>query len=106
MVILKKSNVLLTPFIILTGSIVVLCLLAQILINFSLADIKSDSQTVKAATAQRILTRQIVNQLAADNLGGVLVGPPMDSLTEVFLHSHVAILKGNPAENLKPLEDT
>jgi hypothetical protein len=103
---LNKSNVLKVPFIILTGSIVVLCLLTQVLINFSLQDIKNDTQTIKAATSQRILTHQIVNKLAADNLAGILVGPPMDSLAGIFLRNHVAILKGNPAENLQPLEDT
>ena len=99
----KKSDVLLIPFVVLTGSIVILCLLTQVLINLSLKDIKSDSQTVKAATNQRVLSQQIVNELAADNLAGILVGQPIDKLSKFFLSTHISILKGD-SENLKPLE--
>lgn len=101
----KKSNILFVPFVVLTGSIVILCLLSQVLINFSLEDIKGDTQTIKVASGQRAITQQIVNQVAADNLGGILVGPSIDSLRGNLANIHMAILKGDPSKNLKPLED-
>ncbi len=106
MALFKKSNILLIPFLVLTTSIVVLCLLSQVLINAYLKDLDADSKTLDLARKQRVLSQQIVNELAADNLAGIITGVPVDSLTNVFVDGETNIFKGDSIDGVKLLEKT
>ncbi len=89
---IKKSNILLVPFIVLTLSITVLCVLVQLLLQNSLDDMKSDTAITAAATHQRVLANQVVNNVAADNLGGILTQPSLDTLLRDFYTTHKLLL--------------
>jgi len=100
----NRSNILLLPFAILTGSIVVLCLLTQIVINFSLKEITSDSKTIDLAGKQQLLSQQIINSIAADNLAGILTQQSVDNLAQIFLKNEGKLYYGDGTMHLKPLE--
>lgn len=88
---LHKSNILFIPFIVLTGSIVILCILVQVLLQSSLDDMKVDAATVATAREERIVAHQVVNSIAADNLAGQLTNPSADSLFYVFKKLHKSL---------------
>lgn len=88
---LNKSNILLIPFIILTGSIIILCILVQVLLQSSLDDMKIDAAVVNTAREERTIAHQVVNSIAADNLAGQLTKPSADSLFFVFKKLHESL---------------
>jgi len=88
MKLLHKSNILLIPFIILTGSIIILCILVQVLLQSSLDDMKVDAATANTAREERTIAHQVVNSIAADNLAGQLTEPSADSLLFLFNQIH------------------
>lgn len=97
MIAIKKSNVLLVPFVILTGSIIILSILVQILLQSSLNDMKSDAAIINDANTQRALSHQVVSSIAADNLAGKITNPPLDSVMSAFeqLHRKIMTLKND-----------
>lgn len=95
---IHKSNILFIPFIILTGSIIILCVLVQVLLQSSLDDMKVDAAIVTMARDERTIAHQVVNSIAADNLAGELTDPSADSLFFVFKKLHTSLVapqKGN-----------
>jgi len=88
---LQKFNILFIPFIILTGSIIILCILVQVLLQSSLDDMKVDTITVTTAREERTVAHQVVNSIAADNLAGQLTNPSADSLLFLFKKLHASL---------------
>ncbi|HWB27801.1 MAG TPA: histidine kinase dimerization/phospho-acceptor domain-containing protein [Chitinophagaceae bacterium] len=80
----RKSNILLIPFTVLTVSIVVLCVLVQLLLQSSLDEMKSDAEITDIALKERTLCHQVVSSIAADNLAGKITQPPLDNLLRAF----------------------
>ncbi len=90
-----KSNTLFPATAIVTLSIVALSVLSQYLIGVSLNEMKSDARLIHVAENQRILSHQIVNELAADNLGGILAAIPVDTLAAQFVYFHKVLKTGD-----------
>lgn len=81
---LSKSNILFVPVITLTISVIVLCVLVQILLQSSLNDMKSDASIINLAREQLILSHRVVNSVAADNLVGQQTNPTLENLQAAF----------------------
>jgi nitrate/nitrite-specific signal transduction histidine kinase len=88
-----------------TLSIIALVLLSQFLIKQSLTSIKTDAAIKNIAGEQRMLSQQMVKEIATDNLAGVIVGEPVDKLVKDFSYKHQALLKGDSRLNLRPLDE-
>src|SRR5215471_3464455 len=99
-----KTNKLLIPFIIMTFSIIVLSIASQLLINASLSDIRSDVNLINTLGRQKILSQQIVNEIASDNLLGKITGEPINKLQTNFAHGQSVLLKGDASLKIQPLE--
>lgn len=100
-----KSNTLFPAAAILTVSIAAMCILTQIVLTSSLKNMRSDTRIIRLAENQRALSQQIVAEIAADNLGGILAAVPVDTLTVRFLRFHRQLLYGDSTGQLPSLDN-
>lgn len=100
-----KSRTLFPAAAIITASIAACCILTQVILTSSLKKMRSDARVMRMAENQRALSQEIVAEIAADNLDGILTGKPLDSLTNAFSTYHKILHDGDdrtlmPALNL------
>ena len=87
---MKNSNdrkPLLVPCIVFTLSIIFLSITSYYLITSSTDVFLHNSTLTKLTGKQRMLSQQIINSLAADNLEGKLEGPPLMTMLKNFTQS-------------------
>ena len=80
-------------FLLMTVIVILLILYSQYSINNSLNDLKNDEQLMEAASRQQRMTLQITQIMTADQLQGITMTLPLDSLTGKleYMQNHVLL---------------
>ncbi len=82
---------LLIRFLLMTAIVIVLILYSQYSVNRSFKDLKKDEQLVDATREQQRTTLLITQQIAADQLQGIEMTLPLDSLNQklTYIQEHI-----------------
>ncbi|MEP6683100.1 MAG: PAS domain S-box protein [Parafilimonas sp.] len=97
----SKDNSLLIPRIILTVSIVAVSVMSFYFITTTSNVLLLSSYLSKITSKQRTLCQQVINSIAADNIGGKLEGPPLEKTLENFVQSQTSFSKTDSILNVR-----
>jgi PAS domain S-box-containing protein len=96
----STSNTLLFPRIILTVSIIAISIVSYYFITRTSNVLSVGREINKIASRQRTLCSQVVNSIAADNIGGKLEGPPLEETLTKFTKGSASFFKTDSILNL------
>jgi PAS domain S-box-containing protein len=94
------SNSLLIPRIILTVSIIAISIVSYYFITRTSNVLSVGRHIAEITSNQRTLCSQVINSIAADNIGGRLEGPPLDETLDKFAKSDTLFYKTDSILNL------
>lgn len=89
----NTRNSLLIPRIILTLSIIAISIVSFYFITGTSNLLQISSRIGEITSKQRTLCSQVINSIAADNIGGKLEGPPLEKTLSEFVKSDTLFSK-------------
>ena len=92
-------NSLLLPRVILTVSIIVISIVSYYFITGTSNILQLSSRIGEITGNQRTLCSQVINSIAADNIGGRLEGPPLEKTLDEFVKSDTLFFKTSSTLN-------
>ena len=101
----KQRHPLLLPLGGMTITILLLFLLSYFFTITSSNKLNLNAAVIRITATQRALSQQVINSLAADNLGSQVPGPPLDSVLYSFNQLQHLLLYGDKNLNIEPLKE-